>query len=732
MYKVKTILISIILSLLLSIVSGCADNTTQTAKLTVDLIYADTSLWGKSITSVQWMADNTGFTYCIFDPQNGQSQILYYDFESTKKSVLLDTLKIGELTESLPGENFDIGCCILSPTGKELLLPSATDLFLYNPGTGILQRLTQDSETEAAPQFSPDGTKIAFLKNFNIHVIEIEGRKVAPLTSEGNDHLLVGQVDWVYGEEFGIDKGFFWSPDSRCIAYYKMDESKVPEFPIVDFLPVQNEVANTFYPKPGENNPVVTVGVVSLNNPTTKWMDIGDNTDIYIPRIKWLPDSNSLAIQRLNRSQTELTLFLADIHTGNTHKILEEKPSAGWIDIYDDLTFIKSGAQFIWSSNRSGFKHLYLYDVCGEQVRQLTDGNWEVDNLAGVNEIYGLVYFRAMEEASWERQLYSVDLNGNRFQRLTQAAGWHTINVSPDCNYYLDFFSTFIQPDSVILHTADGKNHNIIEPNDIPALQALNLPKPEFMTFKSDDGIELPAFMIKPPDFDPAQKYPVLMYTYGGPALQAVCNQWEDDARKRNLWHEMMAQEGYIVFAVDNRGTPGRGDDFEQAIYRQWGTVDIQDKIAGVKYLQKLPYVDSSRIGIWGWSHGAYMTCMCMLKGADYFKTGIAVAPPTDWNNYDSVYTERYMGKPQDNAEGYRVSSTLNYVDNLKGRLLVIHGTADDNVHISNTMQLIYALENSRKPFDLMIYPQKKHHMDGRDTKVHLFNLMTNYIKQNL
>jgi len=678
------------------------------------------------------MHDEEGFTYCELDPQNEQSRIWYYDLESNNKTVIVDDRKIDELVTSDDGEHLNLDTYILSPTGKELLLPSDNDLFIYNLDTSSLKRLIQDVESEATPQFSPDGLKIAFLKNHNIHVMEIETCIDTQVTLEGTEQLLVGQVDWVYGEEFGIDTGFFWSPDSRYIAYFKLDQSAVPEFPITDFIPVQNEVANTHYPKAGENNSVVQVEVVSIRDGTTVWMDIGNDTDIYIPRIKWLPGSNLLAIQRLNRSQNKLELMLADIQTGKTSAIVEEEDPDGWIDIYDDLTFITAGERFIWSSNKSGFKHLYLYDINGKQVHQLTSGDWEVDNIVGVDKKNGLVYFRATEKASWERHLYRVDLTGNGFKRLTQGDGWHTINMSPDCSYYLDFFSTYIHPDEVSLYVVDGEMISIIEPNDIPALQELNLVKPEFMTFMNDDGVELPAFIIKPPDFNPNKKYPVLMYTYGGPALQVVCNQWEDDARKRNLWHEMMAQEGYIIFALDNRGTPARGKAFAQAIYWQWGTVDIQDKIAGVKYLQRLPYVDGSRIGIWGWSHGGYMTCMCMLKCEDYFRTGIAVAPPTDWHNYDTIYTERYMGRPQDNPEGYRVSSALNYVDNLSGKLLIIHGTADDNVHISNTMQLIYAFENSRKPFDLMVYPRKKHHMDGQDTKVHLFNLMTDYIKHNL
>ncbi|TSA55636.1 MAG: S9 family peptidase [Dehalococcoidia bacterium] len=732
MIRFKPIAILILVSLLIQIVVGCADKPVQTKKLSVDLIYGSASLWGKTITGVQWMPDAKGFTYYESDPLNEQSSIWYYDLKKSEKTVLLDDKKIAEFTTPAVSEQLNLDSYVLSPTGKELLLTSDDDLFLYNINTSKLKRLTQDPAAETVPQFSPDGTRIAFLKDHNIHVIDIDNGEVAQLTVEGTEDLLVGRVDWVYGEEFGIDTGFFWSPDSRHIAYFKLDQSAVPGFPITDYISVQNEVDITHYPKAGENNSIVQVGVVSVKDFTTVWMDIGNNTDIYIPRIKWLPDSSSLAIQRLNRAQNKLDLLVAGIQTGKTSTILKEEDAGGWIDIYNELTFIKGGTQFIWSSNRSGFKHLYLYDIDGKQTQQLTDGNWEVDDLVGIDEVNGLTYFRATKKASWERHLYRVDLAGNGFQQLTQGDGWHTINMSPDCSYYLDFFCTYIQPNVVSLHAADGKTLDTVEPNDIPALGELNLVKPEFMTFMSDDGVELPAFMIKPPDFNPNKKYPVLMYTYGGPAFQAVCNQWEDDARKRNLWHEMMAQEGYIIFALDNRGTPARGKAFAQAIYRQWGTMDVQDKIAGVKYLQKLPYVDDSRIGIWGWSHGGYLTCMCMLNGADYFRTGIAVAPATDWCNYDTIYTERYMCGPQDNPEGYKTSSALNYVENLRGNLLIVHGTADDNVHMSNTMQLIYALENSRKPFDLMIYPRKKHHMDGQDTKVHLFNLMTDYIKNNL
>ena len=731
---IKAVNIAVLIITVLSSVTfaACADKTTQVNKLSVDLIYGSAALWGKTITGVQWMPDDNGFTYYELDPSNNQSYIWYYNLKKLEKISLLDNQKITEFDTQLAGAQLNLDSYILSPTGDELLLSSDTDLFLYDIKTSKFKQLTRDQAAETAPQFSPDGTEIAFLKDYNIYDIDIVSGSVVQLTTQGTQDLLVGQADWVYGEEFSIDTGFIWSPDGRHIAYYQMDQSAVPIFPIIDFIPPDNVVQNTHYPRAGENNSIVKIGIVSVKDFSTVWMDIGSNTDIYIPRIKWMPDSGSLAIQRLNRLQDKLELLSADIQTGKTRIILTEQNASGWIDIYDDLTFIQGGKQFIWSSNRSGYKHLYLYNIDGIQVQQLTSGKWEVDDLVGIDEENELAYFRSTEKASWERHLYSVDLTGSGLRQITQGDGWHTISMPADCSCYLDFFCTYIQPNKVSLYSAEGMPIDVVEPNDVAELQNLDLVKPEFLTFVSDEGVELPAFMIKPPDFNPAKKYPVLMYTYGGPALQVVCDQWEDDARKRNLWHEMMAQEGYIIFTLDNRDTIGRGRDFEQAVYRQWGTLDIQDKIAGVEYLQKLPYVDSSRIGIWGWSHGGYLTCMCMLKAADYFTTGIAVAPPTDWLNYDTIYTERYMGLPQENQEGYETSSALNYADGLKGKLLIIHGTADDNVHMSNTMQMIYAFENGRQPFDLMIYPRKKHHMDGQDTKVHLFNLMTDYIKRNL
>jgi dipeptidyl-peptidase-4 len=718
---------------------GTSSHELETAKeLTVGLIYDSQELLSRDLAVVQWAPNGDTFTYYQPSPQNGSRYVWGYDLKTRAKAVLIDSNKTPVLEEPQsvgPEKRFAVPNYLWSPTGKEILLPSGNDLYLYDVASATTRRLTDDQETKDDPHFSPDGKRIAFIKNHNIHVLDIETGIDVPLTSDGREHVFVGQFDWAYQEEFAsVRTGFFWAPDGQHIAFFQLDETEVPEFPIVDFVPVENEVQSTRYPKAGDDNSIVRVGVVSIDNPRIVWLDVGSETDIYIPRIRWLPDSQSLAIYRLNRAQNRLDLLLGDISSGSTRAVLVEEATDGWIDIYDDLTFLKHGERFVWSSNRDGFKHLYLYEIQGNLIRQLTQGSWEVDSLVAVDEGNGLVYFGAGKENVWDRDLYKVDLNGEGLTRLSEQKGWHSIDMNPSCEYYLDYFSDFTTPTIVGLRSSDGKLLDVIEPNEAlnETLKEYRLSRPDFFSFDTDYGVKLNALMIKPPDFDPSKKYPVLVYVYGGPGSQTVFNAWDSDSRRRQLWHEMMAQNGYIIFTVDNRGTGGRGRDWMKAVYRQLGEVEVQDQIAGVEYLRTLPYVDSVRIGIWGWSYGGYMTSMCMLKGADYFKVGIAVAPPTDWKDYDSIYTERYMGKPQDNPQGYTASSAVTHAKDLKGKLLLIHGTSDDNVHMSNSIQLAYAFEKAHIPFDLMLYPRQMHHIDDQDLRMHLFHSITDYVLQNL
>lgn len=736
--KAIAVIMVVVLVVLAAYVSIPRQQMEPEKKLTVDLIYDSPELTSNDLIAVQWAPNRDAFTYYQPSPHNDSRYVWSYDLETQTKEVLIDSNKtpgLGEPQSVGPENRFLLPNYLWSPTGKEILLPSGNDLHLYDVASGTVRRLTNDEELKEDPHFSPDGQRIAFIKNHNIHVLDIETGIDVPLTTEGKEHIFVGQLDWAYQEEFAsIRTGFFWAPDGQHIAFFQLNETEVPEFPIVDFIPVQNDLQTTRYPKAGDKNSIVRIGAVSLDNSRILWLDIGKQTDIYIPRIKWLPDSQTLAIHRLNRAQNRLELILADIASGSSRTVLVEENSNGWIDVYDDLTFLSDSRRFVWSSNRDGFKHLYLYDIDGKLIRQLTKGSWEVDHLVAVDEENDLIYFNGSQDRVWERHLYRVGLNGEGLAHLSELAGWHSVDMNPSCEYYLDFFSDFTTPTKVSLHNSDGKMLDMVEPNEklIATLKEYHLSRPDFFSFETDYGVTLNAFMIKPPDFEPSGKYPVLIYVYGGPGSQVVVDVWDTDSRRRQLWHQMLAQDGYIIFAVDNRGTGGRGRDWMETVYWRLGEVEVQDQIAGVEYLRKLPYVDGTRIGIWGWSYGGYSTVMCMLKGADYFKVGIAVAPPTDWRNYDTIYTERYMGRPQDNPEAYAASSAVTHATKLEGKFLLIHGTADDNVHMSNSMQFAYALQSAHVPFDLMIYPRQKHHIDEQDLRVHLFSLMTGYVLSNL
>lgn len=700
--------------------------------LTVDQIYGSEEFKGTSLKGVQWTPDGTGFTYLQRDEETDQLDLWRYDLKSGERVKLVSSEQVNVLGEGKREKRFTLDSYLWSPSGRDILFLSEEDLYLYHLSSGELRRLTEDEEEERDPQFSPDGGKLAFLKNDNLHVLDIETGALTQLTHQGTEHLLIGRFDWVYEEEFGIRKGFFWAPDGRHIAYFQLDESQTSEFPIIDFISVHNEVQPMRYPKAGDKNSVVKIGVVPTEEPTTTiWMEIGDETDIYIPRIKWLPDGETLAIQRLNRNQNRLELLLADITTAQSRALLSEEEPNGWLDANDDLTFLEEEEGFVWSSCRDGFTHLYLYDLDGRLLRQLTSGNWQVNKVVAVDEKDEAVYFISTEKSLLERHLYRVGLDGTGFERLTLEEGTHSINMGPNCGYYLDTFSNVTTPPRVVLYSVEGKMMETVEPNEMKnLLEEYELSAPEFLTVPADDGAQLYAYMIKPPDFDPSKKYPVLIYTYGGPGSQIVRNSWRVGIG--GLWHQLMAQKGYIIFGLDSRGTGARGTDWMWTVYRNLGEYEVEDNVSGVKYLRSLPYVDEDRIGIWGWSYGGYSTCMCLLKAADYFKVGVAVAPVTDWRNYDTIYTERYMGTPEDNPEGYEKSAAPLYADRLKGKLLLVHGTSDDNVHLANTMQLAEALQNARKPFDLMIYPGKAHSLRGQDARVHLFNMITNYFLENL
>ncbi len=651
-----------------------------------------------------------------------------------EKKLLVDAAKL----ILKPGDKpFHISNYVWSPNFSKILftgtLPARRtktggDLFLYDLTTESFRELTLSKEEQSNVQFSPDGSKIGFVRSNDLVVLDLDSVKETRLTNDGAEHVLNGHFDWVYEEEFSIIDGWRWSPDGKSIAYWQLDENRVPKYFLWNYEPQHAESTETRYPQPGDPNSIVKIGIVSLETAKTVWVDLGANDDIYIPRIYWTPKSNSLFIERLNRAQNTLEMLAADPLSGTTKILFTEKDDA-WIDIYDDMTFLPSTNQFIWSSERDGYKHLYLYDMDGKLVRQITKGEWEIDFLNGVDEKNKLIYFTATKKSLLEKHFYVIGFGGLGLQQLTKEEGTHTINLSPDYQYFIDRYSTIVQPPKQVLYSASDSLIRVLEDNPMDILKEYSMGEANFFTFKTSDGVELYCSMVKPLAFEQAKKYPVLFDVYGGPGSQTVGNVW---GGSDYLWHQMFAQKGYIVVSVDNRGTGFRGKAFKQITYKNLGKWEVNDYIETAKYLGSLPYIDNNRIGIWGWSYGGYVTLQTMCLGADFFKTGVAVAPVTHWMYYDDIYTERYMSTPKENPAGYSESAPINHASQLKGNLLIVHGTSDDNVHWQNTITMVDSLIKANKQFETAFYPGKDHSIRGGVTRQQLFTKITEFILKNL
>ena len=694
--------------------------------LTVDNIFGSRLYQQKTLDGIRWIPGQNAFTW--LNTQDSHPAIMRYDIETRSRSILLGEEDSNIVLEERTDKRFTLPAYYWSPDGQNILIPSRYDLYLYNIETGKTETLTQDFEEERDPRFSPDGKKLAYIKRNNLYVYNLETGNEIRLTGHGSDNCLIGRFDWVYEEEFSIRTGFYWSPDSRHIAFFELEQSTEPEFPITDYIPVHNAVHTMRYPKAGDPNASVRIGVVPADSGSIAWISLDKETDYYIPRIKWLPDSRRLAVQRLNRDQNRLDLFISDIDSGHSRIILTEKDPKGWVDYNTDWIFLKDREHVIWKSERSNWNHLYKINLQTGSSIPLTSGNWDVVELKAVKESEGLIYFTGTRQSSIERHLCQTDFKGTPPKRLTPDPGTHQIHFSPNREYYLDEFSSIHSPTKTSLYDKNGLLIDTIEPGHIRAFDDLTMPSVSFFELETADRLKLNAMLIKPADFDSTKQYPLLIYTYGAPASQEIKNAWFSTF---NLWHLLLAEKGYLIMCVDNRGTEYKGNKFKNLVYKDM-SLGLQDQIFTAQYMGKKPYVDKKRIGIWGWSAGGYMTCMAMTKGAGVFKTGVAVAPLTDPRNYDTIWTERYMDQPSDNADGYDECNPVNYVHKYKGGLFIIHGTSDDNVHLSNTMQMIYALENAGKPFDMMLYPRKLHSIRGKNTRIHLFHTITEYILKTL
>ena len=701
-------------------------------KITVEEIF-NGAFRAKAMDELQSLKNTNQYTVLNLDYKTGSMQIDLYDFATLKKTAtLIDTKNHKELPK-INSYSFDSSekMILLACNSNKIFRHSFTaDYYLYDIATKQLTKLFDFQVQE--PTFSPDGKKIAYAKENNLYVYDLASKKSTPITSDGKRNSIInGITDWVYEEEFAFVKAFDWSKDSKKVAYIRFDETKVPEFSMSMFHKELYPTIQTFkYPKAGEKNSVVSLHIYDVNTTGTKEVNLGNYSDFYIARMQWTNDANVLSAQVLNRHQDNLDLLFIDGNSGTTKVVLNEKDKA-YVDVTDNLTFLKDNS-FIWTSEKDGFNHIYLYDKTGKLKNQVTKGKWEVTSYYGFDEKNKTVFYQSTENGSINRDVYRINLAGKNKLRLSQNTGTNVATFSPNFQYYINTFSSASLPTIYSLNEAkSGKQIQVIENNEALAskVKGYNLPSKEFFVLKTDKGNELNAWMIKPKDFDPTKKYPVFMFQYSGPGSQQVVNQW---GSSNEYWFMMLTQQGYIVACVDGRGTGYKGADFKKCTQKELGKYEVEDQIDAAKVIGNYTFVDKSRIGIFGWSYGGFMASNCILKGNDVFKMAIAVAPVTNWRFYDSVYTERYMQTPQENPSGYDENSPINHVDKLKGKFLLIHGSGDDNVHVQNSMQMMEALIQANKQFDSQIYPDKDHGISGGKTRIQLYTKMTNFIKENL
>ena len=692
-------------------------------------------IWASRTFSPEWVwginSMNDGIHYSSLNYGDKNVYITEYSYETGDS--------ISTIVDSKDLDGISFSDYSFSEDEKKVLLPTETEsiyrysshsnYYVYDRETKTAQKLSEGKQRLA--QFSPDASKVAFVKENNVFIKDITNNTELQITFDGEINKIInGATDWVYEEEFAFDNGMQWNTSGNKIAYYRFNEEKVPEFSMDLFTDLYPSQSQFKYPKAGETNSTVELFIYDLNSKKTTKANINVEEEFYIPRIKWTLDENILSVQRMNRHQNQLDFILVDAKDGSSQTIFTENDAA-YIDVTDNLTFLNDGKYFIWTSEKSGYNHIYLYNLKGKQVRQITKGNYDVTDFYGIDESNNTVYFASSERSPMHRDVYAVQINGKNKKTLTNKTGTNSATFSTNYKYFINQYSNANSPYYFSLFDAKGNEVRMLKDNSNlnNSLAEYALSQKEFFNFKTTEGIDLNGWMMKPHNFDETKQYPVFMYLYGGPGSQQVTDSW---GGSNFLWYQMLTQQGYIVACVDNRGTGARGSEFKKCTYQQLGKLETEDQIEANRYLANLPYVDGSRIGIFGWSYGGYMSSLCLLKGADEFKMAIAVAPVTNWRYYDSIYTERYMRTPQENASGYDDNSPINHVEKLKGKYLLVHGSADDNVHYQNTMEMTNALVNANKQFDLFIYPNKNHGIYGGYTRLHLFTKMTNFIKENL
>lgn len=708
----------------------------QEKMLTLDDLYDPQNkkdFTGSVPTGLKWCADGSHY----FEPRPGDKAPLWkVDAASgqAQPSFQLATLeaalsRFADITAAKIKQA--IADLQIAGDEKSLLLCIAGDLFYWPIGGDTAIRLTTTPEPEEEAELSPDNRHVSFVRNNNLYVTEIAGQGERALTKDGSEHILNGKLDWLYQEELygrGNFKGYWWSPDGGRIAYLRLDDTLVHKFTVIDHLPRLQTVETTAYAKSGDANPLARLAVVDVATGATRWADLSayQPADMLIARVCWTPDGKRVVCQVQDREQTWLDVHATDAETGGGQVLFRDRTPV-WTEAVDNPCWLPDGS-FLWLSERSGWQHIYHYTAQGELIRQVTSGEWEVRKLHGFSAATGFAYFAATAHSHIAEHIYRIRLDGSQMKRLSAREGNHEAIFSPAFTNYFDYWSDVRTPLQLWLHKADGEQVRAVAENPVPALGEYRLGPVEFLQVKTRDGFVMEAMLIRPPDFQPDKKYPLMCYTYGGPHSPLVRNAW---GRMNYLWHQLLAQRGYLVWICDNRTASGKGAISAWPAYRRLGELELQDIEDGIAWLKAQPYVDASRIGIWGWSYGGFMTSYALTHSRS-FRLGIAVGSVTEWSLYDSIYTERYMSLPKNNPDGYKNSSVVAAAANLHGKLMLMHGMLDDNVHLQNTIQLVYALQKAGKPFELSLYPASRHGVTLPHLVKHMRQTMLDFICRNL
>jgi len=698
-------------------------------EITLEDIYKHSKFKERTVRGLRSMNDGEHFTTL-----EGSRKIVKYSYKTGEAvAILFNTIE----------SDFEINSYEFSSDESKILLAVNAeyiyrrsfnaDYYVYDINSQKLEKLSDNGKQKHA-HFSPNALKVAFVRNNNIFVKDLANQQENKITTDGKFNFIInGGTDWVYEEEYSFTRAFFWSPNGDKIAYYKFDESDVKVFNMTKYnndLYPKNYAFK--YPKAGEKNSIVSIHVYDLSTKKTNTMDVGSETDQYIARVKWTNDNSKLSIIRENRLQNHIEILITNTDSGNSNVIYSEK-NKYYITRIEDwyMTLTDDSNYFIINSEKDGWNHLYLYDIEGNFINKITDGDWNVTDFIGLDSNTETVYYQSCEESSINKAVYSIKIDGTKKKKLSTQKGTNSAKFSKGFKYYINYYSNANTPKYVSLHNQKGKLIRVLEDNkDLKqTTKDYHFAKAEFLTINTASSKwNLNSYIIKPNDFNPEKKYPVLMFQYGGPGSQRVTDSW----LKFNAWHQMLVQKGYIIICVDNRGTGGRGEEFKKMTYGQLGKFETIDQIEAAEYFAKLPYIDETRIGIWGWSYGGFLSASCLMHGANVFNMAISVAPVSSYRYYDSIYTELYMGLPQDNSEGYDNNALLSHVDKLKGKLLLVHGTGDDNVHFQNSTELVRKLTEANKQFESQFYIDKTHSIKGKSTQLHLFTRMSNFVYDNL